>query len=422
MIAPLAAHAWRLALLGLLAVGSGFFSGTETALFNLTRGQVHRLGRAHRAGALVVALLRRPRSLLYTLLLGNMLVNVAYAGVSATVIFALKDVGASAWVVAATPVVLLAVLILLGEVTPKMLAAAGSERWSLVTCVPLAAVQRALAPLVWVLERAFVSPLVTVIAPRPTVRTCITPSELAAVLDLSAKRGIVDRDVTVMLQEIVELTDLRVTDIMVPRVDMVAFDADGTREELVALLRRTGLRRVPVYEDGPDRVIGTIHARRVLLHPDAPLRELIGKVPFVPETATVEHLLRQLRERGAQLAIVVDEYGGTAGLVTMEDALEEIVGDIPDPQDRREGPAVTELSDRQYVIDAELGIHEWADAFAIDLSAHRVSTVGGFVTSLLGRIPQAGDVTTYRNLRFTVDSMCGRRIDKLRVELLEAPQ
>ncbi|MFW6133410.1 MAG: hemolysin family protein [Planctomycetota bacterium] len=419
MTAFLASHAWQMLLLGVLAAGSGFFSGTETAMFNLTRRQVHRLRRERRAGAVVAALLARPRSLLYTLLLGNMLVNVAYAGVSATLIFALKDAGVSAWAVAAAPVVLVMGLILIGEVTPKMLAAASSESWSLAMCLPLAVVRRVLAPVVWVLEGLFVTPLVKIVAPRPTARTNIGPGELAAVLDLSAKRGIVDRDVTAMLQEIVELTDLRVADILVPRVDMVAFDVDGERDELLGLLRRTHLRRVPVYAGGPDHIIGTIHARDVLLRPDEPLRRLVGEVAFVPESATVESLLRQLRRRGAQMAIAVDEYGGTAGLVTMEDALEEIVGDIPDPQDRLRGPAVTELGPRQYVIDADLGIHEWVDAFGIDLHGHRINTVGGFVTSLLGRIPRTGDTVTYRNLRFTVDSMRGRRVGKLRVELTD---
>lgn len=418
----LATHAWQLALMGLLAAGSGFFSGTETALFSLTRGQIHRMRDHGRAGAIVAWLLGRPRRVLNTLLLGNMLVNVAYTGVSATVIFALKDAGGAGWAVAAAPFVFLLVLILVGEVTPKMLAAATCESWSLLTAVPMALLQRVLTPVVWLLEVVLVSPLSRMIAPRQTVRTYVTPDELAAVLDLSAKRGVIDRDVTFMLQEIVELTDLRVADIMVPRVDMVAYDLAGSREGLLDLFRRTHLRRVPVYEGDLDRIEGIIHAKRLLLNPKAPLRQLVRKVLFVPESANLEQLLTQLRAKGWQMAIAVDEYGGTAGLVTLEDALEEIVGDIPDPQDQQRGPAVERRGEREYVIDADLAVHEWADAFGMDLSGGRISTVGGFVTSLLGRIPREGDTASYRNLRFTVESMRGRRVGKLRVELLEAEQ
>ena len=149
-----------------------------------------------------------------------------------------------------------------------------------------------------------------------------------------------------------------------------------------------------------------------------PVRDEVVKVPFVPEAADLERTLLQLRVRGAQMAIVVDEYGGTAGLVTLEDILEEIVGDIPDRHDQA-GPLVEKVSPGRYVVDGDLAIHEWADAFDIDLRGRRISSVGGFVTYLLGRIPAAGDVATYRNLEFTVETMRRRRIGKIDVNLRE---
>ena len=130
-------------------------------------------------------------------------------------------------------------------------------------------------------------------------------------------------------------------------------------------------------------------------------------------------MLLQFRTREAQMAVVVDEYGGTAGVVTLQDVLEEIVGSIPDPHEAARGPAVKKLGEREYLIDANLAIHEWAEAFKTDLSPKRISTVGGFVTSLLGKIAQVGDSAVYRNLQFTVESMRGRRIAQLRLELLE---
>jgi putative hemolysin len=222
-----------------------------------------------------------------------------------------------------------------------------------------------------------------------------------------------------MLQEIMELSDLRIHDIMIPRVDIVAYDIAGPADGLVEEFRRTHLRRIPVHEGDIDNILGVVHAKQLLLSPETPLRDLIVSVPFVPEAGIVERVLLQLMVTKSQMAIVVDEYGGTAGLVTLEDILEEVVGDIPDPHDLDRGPAVEQISDREYLLDGNLAIHEWTDAFKIDLSGQRISTIGGFVTSLLGKIPQTGESVTYRNLKFTVESMRHRRIGKIRLERLE---
>ncbi|HUS48290.1 MAG TPA: hemolysin family protein [Phycisphaerae bacterium] len=415
----LAEHAWQLSLMAALLSVSGYCSGTETALFNLSKGQLYRLRHSRGPGALVADLMTRPRRILHTLLLSNMLVNVAFAGIATAIVFDLAQADAPAWAGVLASLAALLTLILFGEVAPKMLAYAVHERWALLAAAPLAGVERILAPPLWLLERAFVHPLVRMIAPRQQAKGAVDNRELAAVLELSAKRGIIDRDATALLQEIVSLSDLRVADIMVPRVDITAYDVNSPRDGLLKLIRQTHLRKIPVYEGNLDRIIGLVHAKRLLLKADASLRELVAPITFVPEAANVERLLMQFCTRHTQTAIVVDEYGGTAGLVTLEDVLEQIVGDLPDARDLSRGPAVAELGGGRYELDANLAIHEWADAFKIDLSGERISTIGGFVTSLLGRIPQVGDAATYRNLRFTVESMRGRRIGKLRLELLE---
>ena len=417
--ALLTEHSWQLVALALLLVGSGFFSGSETALFMLTRGQVHRLNGAGTSGRLLASLLRRPRRLLNTLLFGNMLANVAYAALSAAVLLSVQRAGVEAWAAGAASLVPLLGLILLGEVTPKMLAYVHCERWSLLAAAPLAIFERAFSPLLRLLEAALVSPLTQMLAPRPAGPADITADELNALVDLSAKRGIIDSDVNALLREIVQLTDLRVADIMVPRVDVIAYDIDAAPEGLMRLFRQTHLRKIPVYEGSIDHIVGVVHAKRLLLHRAASLRELVTPVIFVPESGNLEKTLIQFRVTRRQLAIAVDEYGGTAGLVTLEDVLEEIVGDIPDVHDADRGPAVERIADRRFMLDGNLAIHEWADAFDIDLSSERISTIGGFVTSRLGRIPRPGDEVSYRNLTFTVESMRRRRVGKLRLELRE---
>jgi putative hemolysin len=416
----LAGRVWQfVALLGLLTA-SAIFSGSETALFSLSPGQLFRLRRGRAGGHAAVSLMEKPQQILHSILLGNLLVNVAYSGISAVMVIDLqRDVRPPAYLVVAVSLVPVLVLILAGEVLPKMLAMLVAERWAVLASPALAVLKKVMTPVIATLHRAVVGPLTRIIAPRRSGGVDISAEELAALLALSAKRGILDHRASVLLREIVELTDLRVADVMVPRVDAISYDVDGPSAGLARVFRRTKLRRIPVYADDVDHIIGVVHAKRVLCEPDVALRDVVVGVPFVPEAANLEQVLSQLRDRRSQMAIVVDEYGGTAGLVTLEDILEEIVGDIPEPHEAGDSPAVELAGAGRYILDGDLAIHEWDDALALALTARRVSTIGGFVTSLLGSIPSVGAVATYRNLRFTVLQMRRRRVGKVELCLVE---
>ncbi len=415
------AHVWQLIAQLALLIGSAFFSGSETALFSLSRSQIIRLRNGGPAARAAAALMAKPRKLLSTLLLGNMIVNTTFASIAAVLVFDLEAAGAPAWAGGAISLGLLLALILLGEVSPKFIAMALGERVAVLAGPPLVLIQRVLAPLLWFLQNAIVLPLTRIATPSAGASrvTDVTTQELRALLNLSARRGILDHDANTLLQEILELKDIHVGDIMVPRVDMIAFDVNRPRAELLELFRKTRLRRVPAYDGNIDEMLGLVHAKRVVLSPDLPIRSLVTKASFVPLLANLERVLVQFRVTRTQLAIVVDEYGGTAGMVTLEDVLEEIVGDIPDPHQTNHIQAVQRLSDHEYLIAGNLAIHEWPDFLKIRLPSRRISTIGGFVLSLLGHIPRLGEQATYRNLRFTVESMHGRRIDRLRLELLE---
>jgi len=419
----LAMNWWQLALMGGLLVASGFFSGTETALFNLTRGQLYRLRHSpSKLARLTASMMSRPRRVLQTLLLGNMIVNVSYSAIAAILVLSLGRLHLTGWAVAVAALLPLLALILLGEVTPKMLAYRLRQRWATVTAVPVALVIRGFSPVVWALEKAMISPLTRLIAPGRTPSRDITSRELSALLDLSAERGLIDRNANALLREIVQLTDIRVADVMVPRVDVIAYDVDAPPAGLVELFRRTRLRKLPVYEGDIDGVLGLVYAKRLLLAPEAPLRRLVVKAPFIPAAANLERALLQLCTTGRQMAIVVDEYGGVAGLVTLEDIIEEIVGNIEETREDRAAEPVRRSGHNEYLLDGDLAIHEWLDAFKIDLSGQRISTIGGFVVSLLGHIPAVGETAGYRNLEFTVEAMRGRRISKLRLRLLEGDE
>jgi putative hemolysin len=420
----LAERLWQLLLLaGLLAL-SAFFSASETALFSLTPGQLYRLRRGRAVERAAAALMAHPQQILLSLLLANLLVNTTYSTVSAVIIIDLlaPKMALSPWLVPVVSVAPLLALILVGEVLPKMLALPVAEGWALAAAGPLTLLKKALLPVIVAMHKAVIGPLVRIFAPRQAGSPNISSEELGALLDLSAKRGILDTKTNVLLQEIMELTDLRVADIMVPRVDMICYDLDAPRAGLIRMIQDKRLRRVPVYDKDVDHILGVVQAKRVLLSPDRPLREMVVPVPFVPQAANLERALLQLRVKRSQLAVVVDEYGGTAGLVTLEDILEEVVGDIPDRHEGAQAPAVQKIGPGRYVLDGDVGIHEWDDAFGMDLRRRRISTLAGFVTSLLGRIPAVGDTVQYRNLHFTILSVRRRRIGQLQLELREEPR
>ncbi|MCD4825314.1 MAG: hemolysin family protein [Phycisphaerae bacterium] len=414
------AHAWEFLALGCLLVASGFFSGTETALFNLSRSQLQQLsGRPGLFARLVCRLTKRPRQLLNALLLGNTLVNVAFSATAAVLVLEFQQTGAPAWAVTVMSLAGLLVVILFGEVMPKMLAYAAAMRWSLLAAMPVYVLQRILMPVIWLLDWGLIWPLSKIIVPRTPKPNDISAAELTALTKLSASRGIIDHDTSDMMREIVELTDVRVADVMIPRVDMIAFDLADGNEAMLKLLRETRLRKIPVYRNDLDNILGVIHAKRLLLNPTGSLEEMTQPIAFMPEAANLEKVLLQFRVTRKQLAIVVDEYGGTAGLTTLKDVMREIVGDIPNTRQPESPPPVKQLGPREYLLDGDLAIHDWAEAFDIELPHGRISTLGGFVTALLERIPKKGDTVAYRNLRFTVRAMQGRRVGTIYLQLAE---
>ena len=213
----------------------------------------------------------------------------------------------------------------------------------------------------------------------------------------------------------VELTGIRAREVMTPRVDMPLFNLEEPREALCRMIRQAHEERVFVYEDSMDQVLGWVASRDVFLRADVPVRDLLRPVRFVPETQLVESLLRQFRKMDTPVAVVVDEYGGTAGLVDAEHIFEEIFGDI-----RQEFEPVEELAqqldDGSYLLGGELSTRAWSEVLGESFDAPGVDTVGGLVTALLGRIPEVGDSVAWRGLWFTVEAMDERRVALVRIE------
>lgn len=422
---------WTFMLLCLpvLLVLSGFFSGSETALFSLTRHQRAQLKTSGTlAGTVVTTLLAETRALLITLLMGNMTVNVLYFVVSTKLLLLAREAHwLSPVALGAASLAPLLVVIIFGEVLPKLVAARASVVCSRLAAVPLLAVHRAIAPIRLAASVLVITPLARLIAPSGRPES-LSADELASLLELSQRQGVIDPQEQRILRQALDLGRVKVDELMTPRVDIQAFDLDSDPGELVELFKRTNLRQAPVYRKSLDHIEGFITARRALLYPPGSrleLNSLVEPATFVPQQQRADQLLAQLRRDGKTIAVVVDEYGGTAGLVTLEDAAEHLVGDIAGAFDGGSQPLVEKRSEGCWRVSAELSTRDWAEAFGQSVPADvrktlgAVHTLGGLVMAGLGRAAQIGDELTIGNLVLSVDSLDGRRIEYVSVRLTD---
>lgn len=417
--------------LPVLLVLSGFFSGSETALFSLSRHQRATLkSSGGLPGSVVVQLLAETRSLLITLLMGNMTVNVLYFVVSTKLLLVLSERDMlGPWALGAASVLPLLAIIILGEVLPKLAAARLPVTFAKLSAIPLLTVHRAISPIRLAASILVITPLARLIAPSEKPQT-LTADELASLLELSQRQGVIDPQEQRMLRQVLDLGRVSNDQLMTPRVDVEAIDLDADPAEIVAFFKRTKLRQAPAYRENLDHIEGLITARRALLNPPTTAKQaaaLIEPVLFVPQQQRADRLLAQLRKEGAMLAVVVDEYGGTAGLVTLEDAAEYLVGDIAGGYDSGGEPAVEQISPGVWRVSAELSTRDWSEAFGknappdVAKMLGAVHTVGGLVMAGLGRAAQVGDTITLGNLVLEVVAMVGRRIEDVTVRLADHP-
>ena len=405
-------------LLPLLLVGSAFFSGSETALFGMNGQQRARL--TQQPGVIGLAakgLLADAQMLLITLMLGNMMVNVTYFVVSSSLALKLDAKTDAAWIAGGSLTSLLAVIVF-GEVLPKMIANLSPQRWLGVTGVPLWALHRVIYPLRLVLQTMVIGPLGRLIAPKQRP-PALSNAELEMLVTFSEKRGVIDRTEEQMLREVVALSRLKVRDVMVPRVDIQAWDTEDGRAALDRLVYEQKLTKIPACRGDLDHVRGIVYARQYLLsrHRDesVPIERFVRNVTFVPELQRVDQLLEQFRGDGTHIAIAVDEYGGTAGLITLKDIVERMTGELDfesdEPDD--EVPVSQRIEPGRWRVSGRLAVHDWNQMFTAGFLPERVATVGGLTTALLGRIPETGDVAKLANLTLEVEHIEGGRVESV---------
>ena len=412
------------ALLLLLVLLSGIFSSSETALFSLTRIQLEKHGHSGNPfSRLVPALMARPKQTLMIILVGNTAVNVLLFAVS-YVFFQSLARQYGAWITPVAGIGSVLLVVVGGEVIPKVLAVTFADRLAPFSAMIVKTTGTVAGPLGRVIDVLLAEPFTRLVlggkGRRSTVGHELSTVELKAMLHMSQRHGEIDWLEDRFLREIIDLGSTRVREIMAPRVEVVAYDINKPAEGLRELIRSTRLKKIPVFNESIDQIVGLVYAKMLFLNPDQTLEDVLVPVHFVPELATCEALLRHFRQTKSQLAIVVDEYGGTAGLVTLEDVLEEIVGEISDPEDEPSEREIKPLSDTEYDISGRLDVRYWVEMFGLPAQTERVATVSGLMTAKLGRPARVGDVVRFRNVELRVTSVHRWRIERLYLRLLSA--
>jgi len=407
---------WRLATLLLLLLLSGFFSGSETALLALDRLRVKFLQQKGRPGAAQLAqLLERPDRLLGGILVGNNLVNIA-ASVVATGFFVSQygDRGELLTILVLTPV-----LLILSEVCPKTYAAQHPEKTSFFVLRPILLVLWILSPVIYVVTR--ISGLLTGFFHRGEIENdFLSEDEIRAIIEAGEESGVVAAEQRRMLHGVFDLSETRVRDVMLPRTEMVGVEVGSSFAVVLETLRAARHSRFPVYSESLDNIVGVIHSKDILGYIGKEdvfsLKDLCRKPHFVPESNRIALLLQSFRKRKEHLSIVVDEYGGVEGLVTLEDVVEEIVGEIHDEHDIEEAD-FRPLGPKRFLVDGAVSLRILNRRFQLNLPEEHVTTLAGLLMQQMGKIPVEGDFCEIDDIRFGVRQMDERRIETVEMRL-----
>lgn len=410
-------------ILGLfvLFILSAFFSGSETALMSMDRLRIKYLAEKDRPGARKLArLLERPEGVLSAILVGNNVVNIMVS-VFATTLF-VDFFGSRGELM--TILILTPILLIFSEVCPKTYAANSPEKLSFLVLHPISVVTWILRPITWLVSG--VSVVLTYFLQKEAVRPLISEDEIRSIIQFGEHAGVVAKEQRRMLHSVFDLSAIRVRDVMVPRTEVVGIPLGASFAEVVKIAAPSRHSRFPVYDGDLDRVVGVIHSKEVLSYLDRPedfsLTALARPPYFVPEAKPIETLMQAFRRKHLHLAVVVDEYGGVEGICTLEDIVEEIVGEIQDEYDEEE-ILVNPLGAGHYLIDGSTAIRYINRRFGLKLSEEHINTLAGFLLSSLGSIPEVGDVCVADGARFTVLEVEDRRIEQIEMVLLaEADQ
>jgi len=409
-------------ILVLLAL-SAFFSGSETALFSLSRIYLKKLENAEGSSAKrILNLLKKPRQLLITLLLGNTFVNMAISSFGALIAIQIsKNHGISTSAAITAQIVITTLIILFfGEIIPKLTALSAADTFSRILSLPLMMVRIVLYPIVWILEK-FSNLISSKQSQDKHLGAQFTHEEFHNLIQSESSSRSLEEHEKRMLVGLFRFKDAEIKEIYVPRVKITAIEETQTLEELKEIIVASGYSRIPVYKESIDDIVGIIYVKDLLLYPEKKtVKQLMRPVWFVTENMKVQSLLNQFKQKKLQVAVVVDEYGGTSGIISLEDILEEIVGEIRDEYDKDEIPELIKKDEVTYILSGNYSVRQFNQEFNTEIPVEEYDNLAEFLLSNFNHVPQVGEILDWEeNIRFTVLDADEKSIKQIELSLGE---
>ena len=404
--------------LAILVILSGMFSATETSFTSASKIKLKKMGEEGNAKATrTISLLEQYDKLLTTILVGNNLVNIMSSSLC-TLIF--TESFGSVGVMYAT-VFMLVVILTVGEITPKVLAKSRPEKFALLFTPMMLFVSKVFAPITWIFQK--VSTSVTEAVNDGDETPTLTEEELMIMVDEIEEEGELEETERDLIKSAIRFDDKTVAEILTPRVDILGVDRNATMEDVKSLFIHSGFSRLPVYEDTVDKIIGVVYskdffARYFMSNRDERIDSIIRRVRCIPESTSVATALSEIQKSTVQMLVVIDDYGGTVGIVSLEDVLEELVGEIWDESDEIEYDVVKD-ADGTFIAKGDANINNLMEEIErrFDLEDYDGSTIGGFIQYKLNRSPIIGDRISVESLDFTVTSVRNRRIKFVKINV-----
>lgn len=405
----------RILILVVLLILSAFFSSAETALTTVNRVKIRTLAEAKKKRAVILQkVLDRHSKMLSAILIGNNIVNIAASSLTTTLTI---DLIGNAYIGAATGILTFLVL-LFGEIIPKNWATMNAERISLAYARIIYGFMMLLTPVIFLVDRVATG-LLHILGFDRHKRAAMTETELRTYVDVSHEDGVIETEEREMIYNVFDFSDAVARDIMIPRIDMVTISADARYHDLFATFREYMYTRVPVYDKDKDHIIGMVNIKDFLLVENRRsfrVRNIIRPVYYTYELKKTSDLLPEMRKRALNVSIILDEYGTSVGMITMEDLLEEIVGEIRDEYDEDETEQIRTISDREYLVEGNMKLADLNDALGCSLDSEDYDSIGGLVMELLDKLPEKGEsATTATGVVLTVEDTDEKRILKVRI-------
>ena len=410
-------EAVQLGIIILLILLSAFFSSAETALTTVNKIKTKSLADSgDKRAQTLLTVISDPGKMLGAILIGNNLVNITASALTTSLMMSLfGSVGVSI----GTGLLTLLVLIF-GEISPKTLATIHAEKLALSYAGIILLIMRVLTPVIFLTNRLSGLVLMILKVDPNDRRDVMTENELRTYVDVSHEDGVIEQEEKQMIYNVFDFGDTQAKDIMVPRVDMASVDVNASYQEVLNFFKTEKFTRLPVYEDSVDNVIGVLNIKDLLFHTGEAfsIRSLMREPYFTYEYKKTSELMEEMRQASINFTIVLDEYGATAGLITLEDLLEEIVGEIRDEYDKDEENLIQKISEKEYLIEGSMKLDDVNDALDLSLHSEDYDSLGGLIIESLDHLPGVGEeITTETGIRLVVDSVEKNRIDKVRMYL-----